>query len=410
MAMGKDKKRVVVKNSLEDFTKLKIFSLFNNLSRDELNLIAQNTEVLNFAKGEVVCEEDSNSDSMYFIFAGAVCISKKGVSFANLVSGDYFGEMSLITGGKRNATVTILEPSVIFEISSSTFEMIIEKSTRAMHNLLVTYDARLRRHNDIVVDQFLKMTEHIKELEDSHKRLLLSDKLASIGLLTAGIAHEINNPLFVITGYLDVLNENLQAGNVSTEELRGIADKLGTASKSIVKLVSGLKTYARIEETDPVPIDLNSAIQGSLDLVSFLYRQDNIELENGLSNGSPMILGNIGKLQQVLMNLLSNAQDAMESSRTKIISVDTHEETDKVVVDVADTGCGIDPENIKNVFSRSYTTKPVGKGSGMGLDLVRKIVEEMDGSITVESEVSKGTTFKIIFPRYRNDTINNGTQ
>jgi len=239
--------------------------------------------------------------------------------------------MSLITGGKRNATVTILEPSVLFEISSSTFEMIIEKSTRAMHNLLVTYDARLRRHNDIVVDQFLKMTEHIKELEDSHKRLLLSDKLASIGLLTAGIAHEINNPLFVITGYLDVLNENLQAGNVSTDELRGIADKLGTASKSIVKLVSGLKTYARIEETDPVPIDLNSAIQGSLDLVSF-------ELKNGLSKGSPMILGNIGKLQQVLMNLLSNAQDAMESSRTKIISVDTHEETDKVVVDVADTG------------------------------------------------------------------------
>jgi len=392
--MGKGKKRVVVKNSLEDFTKLKIFSLFNNLTRDELHLIAQNTEVLNFAKGEVVCEEDSNSDSMYFIFAGAVCISKKGVSFANLVSGDYFGEMSLITGGKRNATVTILEPSVLFEISSSTFEMIIEKSTRAMHNLLVTYDARLRRHNDIVVDQFLKMTEHIKELEDSHKRLLLSDKLASIGLLTAGIAHEINNPLFVITGYLDVLNENLQAGNVSTDELRGIADKLGTASKSIVKLVSGLKTYARIEETDPVPIDLNSAIQGSLDLVSFLYRQDNIE---------PMILGNIGKLQQVLMNLLSNAQDAMESSRTKIISVDTHEETDKVVVDVADTGCGIDPENIKHVFSRSYTTKPVGKGSGMGLDLVRKIVEDMDGSITVESEVSKGTSFKIIFPRYRND-------
>ena len=405
-----DKGKVVVKNSLEDFTKLKIFSLFNNLSQDELNLIGRNTEVLNFEKGDVVCEEDTGSDSMYFIFSGAVSISKKGVSFANLVAGDYFGEMSLITGGNRNATVTVLEPSVLFEISSDIFEKIFEKSTRAMHNLLVTFDARLRRHNDIVVNQFLKMKEHIKELENSHKRLLLSDKMASIGLLTAGIAHEINNPLFVITGYLDVLNENLQAGKISAEELRGIADKLGTASKTIVKLVSGIKTYARIEETDPVPIDLNSAIQGSLDLVSFLYRQDNIELKNGLSQGSPMILGNIGKLQQVLMNLLSNAQDAMESSRKKIISVDTHEETDKVVVAVSDTGCGIEPENIKYVFSRSYTTKPVGKGSGMGLDLVRKIVEAMDGSITVESEVSKGTTFKIIFPKYRNDAINNGTQ
>ena len=96
-----------------------------------------------------------------------------------------------------------------------------------------------------------------------------------------------------------MLNESLQEGTISTQELRGVADKLGTASQSIVKLVSGIKTYARIEQTDPVPIDLNSAIQGSLDLVSFLYRQDNIELKNGLSNGSPMILGNIGKLQQV---------------------------------------------------------------------------------------------------------------
>ena len=399
--MSKDTDKVVKTKGLEDFTKLKIFSMYNNLTPDELKLIAQDTTVLSFERGERVCEEDTDSDSMFFIFSGAVSISKKGVSFANLVTGDYFGEMSLITDGKRNATVTTLEPAVLFEISSELFDKIFEKFPKAVHNLLVTYDTRLRRHNDIVVDQFLKMRQQIRQLEDSHKRLLLSDKMASIGLLTAGIAHEINNPLFVITGYLDVLNESLQEGTISTQELRGVADKLGTASQSIVKLVSGIKTYARIEQTDPVPIDLNSAIQGSLDLVSFLYRQDNIELKNGLSNGSPMILGNIGKLQQVLMNLLSNAQDAMESSSTRIISVNTREEADTVVVEVADTGCGIEPENIQNVFSRSFTTKPVGKGSGMGLDLVRNMVEEMDGSIEVESIISKGTTFKMIFPRYR---------
>ena len=273
---------------------------------------------------------------MYFIFAGAVSISKKGVSFANLEIGDYFGEMSLITGGKRNATVTTLEHSILLKISAEVFDQIFEKFPRAMRNLLVTYDTRLRRHNDIVVDQFLKMMDQIKELEDNHKRLLLSDKMASIGLLTAGIAHEINNPLFVITGYLDVLHdrlregETLQQGNISIEELQGIADKLGTASKSIVKLVSGIKTYARIEDTDPVPIDLNSAIQGSLDLVSFLYRQDNIELKNGLSNGSPMILGNIGKLQQVLMNLIVNAamhqvitSNGKPTKRTRRVSLGT---------------------------------------------------------------------------------------
>ena len=388
-----------IENVIEDFTKLRLFNLFDNLSQDELSLIAQNTEVLNFDTDEVVCVEDTDSDSMYFIYQGEVSISQKGVNFAYLESGDYFGEMSLITHRKRNATVTSLIPSVLFEISADVFDRLFEKSPTVMHNLLLTYDGRLRRHNNVVVGQFLKLKHQFKELEDSHNRLLLSDKMASIGLLTAGIAHEINNPLFVITGYLDVLNENVREGKISTEDLSEIADKLNTASKSIVKLVAGIKTYARIEDTDPIPIDLNSAIQESLNLVSFLYGRENIELKNELSPGFPMILGNIGKLQQVLMNLFSNAKDAMESSAIKIISVSTREEADKVVIEVADTGCGIDPEHIKYVFSRSYTTKPVGKGSGMGLDLVRKIVEEMDGSIGVESEISKGTTFRIVFPR-----------
>jgi signal transduction histidine kinase len=385
---------------LENFSMLRLFNLFDNLSEEELGRIGKNTEVLKFGEDEVVCAEDTRSESMYFIQSGEVSISKKGVAFAHLESGDYFGEMSLITGRVRNATVTTLVPSVLFEISAGVFDRLFEKSPTVMRNLLLTYDARLRRHNDVVVGQFLKLKHQFDELEDSHNRLLLSDKLASIGLLTAGIAHEINNPLFVITGYLDVLNEALREGEVKPGELEEIANKLNTASQSIVKLVSGIKTFARIDETAPTPIDLNSAIQGSLNLVSFLYKQENIELKNKLSNGSPMILGNIGKLQQVLMNLFSNAKDAMESSDTKVITVETREQAGQVVVEVADTGCGIGAEHLDRVFSRAYTTKPVGKGSGMGLDLVRKIVREMEGSIGVESEVSKGTSFRIVFPLY----------
>jgi signal transduction histidine kinase len=390
--------RETKKSYLGDHSTLRLFNLFDNLSEEELGRIGQSAEVLNFGKDEVVCVEGTRSESMYFIHSGQVSISKKGVAFAHLESGDYFGEMSLITGRMRNATVTTLVPSVLFVISAGVFDKLFEKSPTVMRNLLLTYDNRLRRHNDVVVGQFLKLKHQFDELEDSHNRLLLSDKMASIGLLTAGIAHEINNPLFVITGYLDILNEAQREGIVQPEELREITDKLDTASQSIVKLVSGVKTFARIDETAPTPIDLNSAIQGSLNLVSFLYKQENIELQNRLSTGSPMILGNIGKLQQVLMNLFSNAKDAMEHSSTRVITVETREEAGQVVIEVADTGCGIDSEHIDRVFSRAYTTKPVGKGSGMGLDLVRKIIGEMDGSIRVESEVSKGTTFRILFP------------
>jgi signal transduction histidine kinase len=381
--------------------KLRAFNLFDHLGDEDLAAIAADTQVRDLAADQVVCEEDTVSDSMFFISEGLLEVSKHGVAFATLKDGDYFGEMSLITGGKRNATVRTLEPSLLFEISATVFDSIFARFPRALHNLLITYDQRLRRHNDTVVEQLLKLRQQYRELEINHQRLLLSDKMASIGLLTAGIAHEINNPLFVITGYLDVLNESIERGQVSSEELIEISEKLGVAARSILKLVSGIKTYARIEDTDPVPIDLNSAIEDSLGLVAYLYSRDDIELKTAFATDSPVILGNLGKLQQVLMNLLSNARDALESSENKTVSVITREEPRGVLIDVSDTGCGIEPQNIRDVFSRAFTTKPVGKGSGMGLDLVRELVEEMDGTIEVESEVGSGTTFRLVFPRFR---------
>lgn len=381
-----------------DGANLRKFDMFENLSDDELSLIAKETEVREFAANEVVCEEGSASESMFFIASGSVVISKQGVRLANLESGDYFGEMSLITGDPRNANVTTLQPSVLLEVSAPVFHVIIERSPLAMRNLLSTFDERLRRHNEKVVEQFLELKVQYEELENSHQRLLLSDKLASVGLLTAGIAHEINNPLFVITGYLDVINEMVRSGEISAEELEGISEKLDKASKSIVKLVSGIKTYVRIEDAGLVPIDFNSAILESLDLVSFLYGQDQIKLNHDFADGSPFIMGNIGKMQQVLMNLLSNARDAMEESEEREISVSTHVEGSDVVLEVADTGCGIPPKDLRKIFRSGYTTKPVGKGSGMGLDLVSKIIKEMGGAISVASEVSEGTTFRLVFP------------
>lgn len=389
-----------MQKDLTDRVNLRKFDMFENLSDDELSLITKETEVLKFGEGEVVCEEGSASESMFFIYSGSVVISKQGVSLAKLEPGDYFGEMSLITGDPRNANVTTLQPSVLLEVSAPVFHVIIERSPLAMRNLLSTFDERLRRHNDKVVEQYLELKKQYEELENSHQRLLLSDKLASVGLLTAGIAHEINNPLFVITGYLDVINEMVRSGEVSAQELGGISDKLNTASKSIVKLVSGIKTYVRIEDAGLVPIDFNSAILESLDLVSFLYSQDQIELHHDFAAGSPFIMGNIGKLQQVLMNLLSNARDAMEASDNRVISVMTREKGADVVLEVTDTGCGISPQDVTKIFRRGYTTKPVGKGSGMGLDLVSKIIEEMGGTISAESELSKGTKFHLVFPRH----------
>lgn len=379
-------------------SELKDFELFEKLSEDELSLIAKASLSLTFESDNVVCEEGSESDSMFLVRSGAVDVSKKGVTLAKLEAGDYFGEMSLITGAPRNATVTTVSPAELIEISAQVFHVIIARSPQATRNLLTTLDERLRRHNDKVVWQYRKLKEQFEALEDSHQRLLRSDKLASIGLLAAGIAHEINNPLFVITGYVDILRSTLEGGEIDRDELGGIVDKLDTASQSIARLVSGIKTYVRIEDAAPAPIDLNAAIQDSLDLVSFLYRQDQIGLNIDLAAERPVILGGIGKLQQVLMNLLSNARDSMETRAEKMITVRTETGKDRVTVEIRDTGCGIPPERMDRIFTHGFTTKPIGKGSGMGLNLVRQMVSEMSGEISVESETGRGTVFRIGFP------------
>ncbi len=146
--MGKD---------FSDGARLRKFDMFKNLSDDELSLIARETEIREFGADEVVCEEGSPSETMFFIDSGAVVISKQGVTLANLEPGDYFGEMSLITGDPRNATVTTLQPSVLLEVSAPVFHVIIERSPLAMRNLLSTFDERLRRHNEKVVEQYLEL-------------------------------------------------------------------------------------------------------------------------------------------------------------------------------------------------------------------------------------------------------------
>ena len=171
--------------------------VFENLSDDELSLIAKETVERHFEANAVVCEEGSASDTMFFIDSGAVSVAKQGVALARLDAGDYFGEMSLITGAPRNATVTTASPAELIEISAQVFHVIIARSPQATRNLLSTLDERLRRHNDKVVWQYLQLKEQYEELENSHQRLLLSDKLASIGLLTAGIAADNRGYIWV---------------------------------------------------------------------------------------------------------------------------------------------------------------------------------------------------------------------
>lgn len=387
------------KKQIEDFKILKKFDLLSMLHDSILKEVAKEMEVLTFNEGEIICHEDTDSHSMYFINKGSVMITKKGVPLNSLKVNEYFGEMSLLEGRQRTATVTAIEECETFEISMDVFEQYLRNSADAMNAMIITFDKRLRAQNSLVLKQFLELKQQYVELQETHDRLLQTEKLASIGSLTAGIAHEINNPLTVITGYVDIIKKKLDDKGGSDEFFDKAFDRLKNASNAIKEIILGLKTYVRMDTKEDRKIKLNETVQSSIDLVAYLYKKEGISIETNFDTEELFVFGNVGKLQQVIMNMLSNAKDALKGRDDKKIKIFAMLDKESVVIEFSDTGCGIPKDKVGSIFDKFYTTKPVGEGTGLGLDITLEIIQEMNGEIKVESVEGVGTTFRMIFPK-----------
>lgn len=253
-----------------------------------------------------------------------------------------------------------------------------------------------------------------KRLEvERHKiqsQLIHAEKLASIGTLAAGVAHEINNPLTIISGMGNLVRDALENGTIGEKEKKYL-EKQSRAIERIIRIVNGLRTYARTDTDHLQSINVHEIIEDTLGLIETIFEKRGITLERSLTAANPKVLGNIGKFQQVIMNLLSNARDAVEGMKEKSkIVIETQEETDALAIRISDNGCGISPENLKNLFVPFFTTKSVDQGTGLGLSISHGIITTMGGTISVQSEVGKGTTFNIRLPKTQREiNLSNAT-
>jgi len=358
--------------------------------------------VCSISVGETVFLEGDESSGIYFIESGKVEISKRGVPIAILEAGDYFGEMSVVIEDEqtRSATAHALDDLVLFKIDLGFIKNYFVGERSPLYDLILTYNTRLKKHNEKVVDQYLSLQKNYLALGETNRQLLKTEKLASIGTLTAGIAHEINNPLTIILGYTDLLlkDPDLElTGNPLFQKGIRYIDK---AAGAIERIVRDIKNYVRMNPDEIIKINLNNTIQSTLDIVSYLYRKNKITLNTSFTSRKIEIMGNPGSLQQVIMNLLSNAKDALEEieEKEKIITVGTDVEEDMAVLIVEDNGCGIPPEKIDHIFEPFFTTKGINRGTGLGLDIIKKIVENMKGNIQVKSNRKEGAAFRITIP------------
>ncbi len=237
--------------------------------------------------------------------------------------------------------------------------------------------------------------EDISARVQLEEQLQVSEKMASIGLLAAGVAHEVNTPLTGISSFTQMLLENADPDDPRTRLL----EKIERQTFRAAKIVNGLLNLSRQGSTaasDRAPVDVNAVINDVLGLLEHQLENGNIKVRRDLASPAPLVTGAEYKLQQVFLNLFLNARDSMPKGGW--LSIATHVQDGKVVVEVADTGSGIPSEHLSRIYDPFFTTKSIGQGTGLGLSITYGIVREHGGSIAVESTVEKGTRFSVSLP------------
>jgi signal transduction histidine kinase/ActR/RegA family two-component response regulator len=260
-------------------------------------------------------------------------------------------------------------------------------------------EERFATSNALAAELVVELEDKNDQLEKAQQQMVINSKLASIGQLASGVAHEINNPLAVALMSIELIDFEKGASK-DVEEHR---ERIFKSLIRIKGIVNGLRNYARHEEEDSEPIPVCAVIQDSLFLIKKMFQSMQIEIVFDKPESEYVILGNRGKFQQVIMNFLSNARDAMKESDQKLITIRVSESNHQCVLEIQDTGCGIAKENQEKIFDMFYTTKEVGEGTGMGLGICLSIVQSMKGKIDIDSELGKGTNFKMIFPIHESD-------
>ncbi len=238
----------------------------------------------------------------------------------------------------------------------------------------------------------LVIFDDVTDRDELERRLVQADKLSSIGLLAAGVAHEVNTPLAVISTYAQMLAKQVSGDDHKSKLLEKIAKQTFRASE----IVNSLLNFSRTSPTDFTELDLNRVIRETAMLVEHQFNKAGVTTLLSLAEELPAIRGNAGKLQQVFLNLFINGRDAMSSGGT--LTVRTWAESGFAHVEVADTGQGIPPENLARIYDPFFTTKGPKKGTGLGLSITYGIVQEHNAIIEVDSSLGRGTRFRLEFP------------
>ena len=241
----------------------------------------------------------------------------------------------------------------------------------------------------------LLLFDDVTQRERMEEQMSQTEKLTSLGLLAAGVAHEVNTPLAVISNYIQMLAKQMPDG----DPRQSLIDKIVKQTFRASEIVNNLLNFSRTGAAEATSVDVNRVVEETLSLVAHPLKASQIQIVKDLRESLPPVRGSANKLQQVFLNLFLNARDAMPNGG--MLEVRTAADNGSVEIEIADTGAGIRREDINRIFDPFFTTKSNGRGTGLGLSVSYGIIKEHAGKIDVRSTPGKGTSFHVEFPAAR---------
>ncbi len=257
----------------------------------------------------------------------------------------------------------------------------------------------LRKSNDeigLLADSFnemsRKMADDIKQLQELNEQLTRTEKLAAMGTLAAGVAHEVNNPLAAISSLIQMMQSKNTLDEKTAENLKIIQTQI----QRITQVTKDMMDFARVRPAAKAQVDINDLIEKSLRLASFDKSFQKLEINKNFAANMPKVFADGDQLQQVFLNLFLNARDALPEGGE--LAIETSASASEVRIAITDNGIGIKPDDAQKIFDPFFTTKPAGKGTGLGLAVCYGIITAHHGKIEVAANDSRGTTFFIALP------------
>jgi two-component system, NtrC family, sensor kinase len=291
-----------------------------------------------------------------------------------------------VAAGDLNQKTELTRPDEIGELAEA-FDTMTQHLRERTDEAARLYAETVQRNQELA--------EINTRLQSAQQQLVQSEKLAAVGQLTAGIVHDVKNPLAVIKGLAESLQEEPNLGTYAKKDLSVIRESATKANQ----IVSDLLTFSRQSTPEMQQQDLKATVEAALRITAFLSRKAKVQVSAALPEHSVYVTYDAQQIEQVLINLIQNAIQAMPQGGTLRVSLSQADEA--VALAVQDTGIGISPENLHRIFDPFFTTKPEGEGTGLGLSVGYGIITRHHGRIDVDSVVGQGTTFTILLPKHQ---------